>query len=109
MAELEGRIEKAALVIQEKTITKAGASETSSKSPEAMKNIPPKSSRLEKVGLRPAEANLNNYCHTFSKEELSSSSARTTENTLLLQTEKEAKTKITQTLSEQVKWFGRRQ
>ena len=52
--------------------------------PRDNEKIPLKFSRSEKVGLRPAEANINNYCHTFSKEELSSGLAWTTENTLSL-------------------------
>ena len=45
MAELEGRIEKAALVIKQKSITRAGAVETSSKSPET--DMPPKLSKTK--------------------------------------------------------------
>ena len=60
MAKQEGRIEKAALVIIQKAITRAGARETSVKSPE------------EKVGFRLAEADLNSSCHTYDRKELHS-------------------------------------
>ena len=71
MAQLEGRIEKAALVIKLRAIARAWATETSSKSQETMTNIPPKFSRTKNIGLRPAEANLNNSYHTFDRKELS--------------------------------------
>ena len=94
MAKLEGRIEKAALVIIQKAITRAGVRETSAKSPE----------KEEKVGCRLAEADLNSSCHTFDRRELHNSSV--CENLLTLQTENEKSKKI---LSEHIKWFGRRQ
>ena len=97
MARLEDRIEKAALAIQQKAITRAGESRTSSKSLESKKN----SLSLDKVGFRPAEANFNNLCDTFCKEELYSSLARAAEITLALPNE------INQTLLDQTKWFGR--
>ena len=59
--------------------------------------------RIEKAIQQKAiiRANLDNFCKTFCKEELSSSSARAAEITMSLQTEKE-NTQITQTLSDQM-------
>ena len=75
MAEFDSRIEKAALVIKQKAITRAGAAETSSQSLEATTDMPPKIS-TKNIGLWPAEARLNSSCHIFGSNELSKGSAR---------------------------------
>ena len=89
-----------------------GETRTSAKSPEKNKNIPPNSSNIEeeKVGHQMTVANLNKLCNTLCKKELSSGLARAAKITTSLQTENENKHPISiQILSEQTKWFGRRQ
>ena len=75
MARLEDRITEAALTIYQKAIATAGATRTSTKSPEKKKTptrSPKYSKPEEKVGHQMAVADLNTLCNKLCKEKLSS-------------------------------------
>ena len=113
MATFDERIKKAALAIELRAITRAGARGTPTKSPDAPTTMPPKIPS-ENIAIRPVEAKLDSSCSIFSRKQSTKGSAW--DNAASIpnkRSHQKPKTKpeneIQHSFSEHQKWFGRRQ